>query len=352
MTPRGLFAACACLLSVLLGPVSVRAWTGKDIDKWSTSCTSGLTCSLRYENFYEQFGAFEFRRSGALSSDVTLWLPKPPGFSRNLDPAGVFRLDVDGKEVLRLPLQQLKFDPEWGKFVLTDRASVEILLEALKAGDALHLSYEGVTGKFSTDMNLAGFRGSLFFIDDVQGRRGRNDALLAVGQAVPEGPDSKDIESIDDIPASIRADFTVEDGSCTGGIAPDDIKRYNGFDTSISGTRLVLVPCSDGGAHNVGYALYRGYYSGTLTRISFPDIAEGKPSISEVEYNVDFDPATRIMTAFLKDNAMATCGVWHKWELTLEGHLVLLEKRSGDECDDGNEGPETFPLEWPVTEKP
>jgi hypothetical protein len=349
MTRKGLLAA-ACLLSFLAGPTAAQAWTGKDIDKWSTSCTSGLTCSLRYENFYEQFGAFEFRRSGALSSDVELWLPRPPGFSRNLDPGGVFRLDVDGRGVLRLPVQQLKFDAEWGKFVLTDRASVEILLEAMKTGDAFQLSYEGVSGKFSTDMNLAGFRGSLFFIDDVQGRRGRNDALLAVGQKMPEGPDSKDIQSIDDIPASIRADFTAPDGSCTGGLAPHDIKRHNGFDISIAGTRLVLVPCTEAGAHNTAYALYRGYYSGSLTRISFPDIAEGKPSVSEVEYNVDFDPATRIMTAFLKDNGMATCGVWHKWELTLEGHLVLLEKRAGDECDGSHEGPESFPLEWPVKE--
>jgi len=351
MTRRALFVA-VCLTSFLLAPASVQAWTGKDIDKWSTSCTSGLTCSLRYENFYQQFGAFEFRRSGALSSDVALWLPKPPRFIKNLDPRGVFRLDVDGKEVLHLPLQQLEFDAERGKFVLTDRASVLILLEAMKAGDVFQLSYGGAIGGFSSRMDLAGFRGALFFIDDIQGRRGRNDALLAVGQAVPEGPDSKDIESVDDIPASIRADFTAPGGSCTGSFMAEDLKRYNGFDISISGIRLVLVPCADGGAHNQGYALYRGYYNGTLSRISFPDIAEGKPSISEIEYNVDFDASTRIMTAFLKDNAMATCGVWHKWELTLEGHLVLLEKRAGEECDNGNEGPATFPLEWPVREKP
>ena len=351
MTRRALFAA-VCLTSFLVGPVPAQAWTGKDIDKWSTSCSSGLTCSLRYENFYQPFGAFEFRRSGALSSDVVLWLPKPPRFVKNLDPDGAFRLDVDGKEVLRLLLQQLEFDAEREKFVLTDRASVLILLEAMKAGDEFQLSYEGTTGEFSSRMDLAGFRGSLFFIDDIQGRRGRNDALLAVGQAVPEGLDSKDIESTDDIPASIRADFTAPGGGCAESFVAEDLKRYNGFDISISGIRLVLVPCVSGGAYNQGYALYLGYYNSALSRISFPDIVEGKPSISEVEYNVDFNPSTRIMTAFQKDNAMATCGVWHKWELTLEGDLVLLEKRSGEECDDSNEGPESFPLEWPASEKP
>ncbi|MDB5553605.1 MAG: hypothetical protein JWL86_3589 [Rhizobium sp.] len=349
MTSRGLFVT-ACLLSGLLSAGSAQAWTEKDIDKWNTSCSSGLTCSLRYEDFFEEFGAFEIRRTGALNSDVVLWLPEPPGFSRSRDPGGVFRLDVDSKEVLRLTIEQLKFDAEEGEFVLADKASVQILLEAMKAGDALRLSYEGVTGKFSKDMNLAGFRGSLFFIDNVQGRRGRNDALLAVGQKVPEGPDSKEIRSIDDIPASIRADFTVADGACTEGFIPDDIKRYNGFDISISGSRLVLVPCGGGGAYNQPYALYRGYYSGILSRISFPDIAEGKPSVSEVEYNVDFDPATRIMTAFLKDNGLGICGLWHKWELTLDGYLVLLEKRSWELCDDSYDGPESFPLEWPVKE--
>ena len=345
-------SAAACLVAVLFGATPALAWTGKDIEKWSTSCTSGLTCSLRYEDDDNPFGAIEFRRTGALSSDVALHLPEPAGFSRSLDADGVFRLDVDGKEVLRLPVRQLNFDAEQGEFVLTDRASVQILLEAMKAGTQLRLSYDGVRGQFATDMNLAGFRGSLFFIDNVQGRRGRNDALLAVGRTVPEGPDSKDIESIDDIPASIRADFTGEGGSCTEGFVPDDIKRYSGFDISISGTRLVLVPCSSGGAYNQPYALYRGYYSGVLSRVSFPDIDEGKPSVSEVAYNVNFDPATRIMTAFLKDNGMGFCGLWHKWELTPGGHLVLLEKRAWDECDGSREGPQSFPLEWPIGGQP
>jgi hypothetical protein len=350
MTPRGLFAA-ACLLSLQLGSGSAQAWAEKIIDKWSTSCTGGLTCSLRYEDFHEDFGEFEIRRTGALGSDVTLRLPQPPGFDRTLDPAGAFRLDVDGKEVMRVPLQQLTFDAEEGDFVLADKASVQVLLEAMKTGTGLRVSYEGRTGKFSKDMNLAGLRGSLFFIDDIQGRRGRNDALFAVGTKVPEGPDSKDIVSLDDIPASIRADFTVANGACTEGFIPEDIKRYNGFDISISGTRLVLVPCGGGGAYNQPYALYRGYYTGVLSRVSFPDVAEGKPSVSEVEYNVDFDPATRIMTAYLKDSGITACGRWSKWELTLDGYLVLLEKRSWEECDGSHEGPETFPMDWPVKEQ-
>ena len=346
-----MLCVAACLAS-LTGTAPAVATTAKDIANWSTYCSSGLTCLLSYQDPETgEFGMLEFRRTGALNAEIELRLSKPPRFGRNLDPEGAFRLTVDGEEALILPVRQLALDADGDELISRDQASVLILLEAMKSGTTLQLQYEGVVGKHSAEMNLDGFRGSLFFIDDAQGRRGRNDALFAVGQKVPKGLGSKDIKSLDDIPASIRADFTVKDGSCTEGFEPDDLFRYNGFDISIDGVRLVLVPCSNAGAYNQTYALYRGYYEGGLTRISFPDVEEGKPSISEVAYNVDFDPTTRIMTSFVKDNSMGVCGLWHKWRLTEERHLVLLERRGWYECDDSYEGPEEFPLEWPANKQ-
>lgn len=345
-----ILSVAGCLLAGLTAADPALATAARDIENWNTICSSGLTCSLSYVDLGETpLGTVTFRRTGASRVDIELRLPRPPRFSRNLDPGGVFRFAVDGKEVLNLPVRQLKSDADQdGDLVAMDQASVGSLIEAMKAGASLQLSYQGVAGKYASEIKLEGFRPSLYFIDDVQGRRGRRDALFAIGQAVPEGPGSKDIRSLDDIPASIRADFTAEGGSCAGGVGPDDMKRYNGFDISLSGTRLVLVPCDNGGAYNTSYALYLGYYDGALFRASFPDVEEGKPSISAVAYNVDFDPVTRIMTSFLKDNGMGACGLWHKWQLTEAGTLVLLERRGWYECDDSYDGPESFPLEWPV----
>lgn len=347
-----LSCAAACV-AVLIGVAPALAGTSKDIGRWSTSCTSGLTCLLSYEDVEGgELGTISLMRTGALNADIELRLPKPKRFSRNLDPNGVFRLSVDGKAVLDLPVRQLQFDAERNGFVSSDQPAAQILLEAMKGGTRLKLDYEGFVGRFSSSMALDGIRGSLYFIDDVQGRRGRNDALFAVGRTVPEGTDSKDIDSFDDIPASIRTDFTDEKGSCTDGLEPDDIGRYGGFDISLDGTRLVLVPCRSAGAYNQPYALYSGFLDGPLTRISFPDVDEGRPSISEDAYNVDFDPQTRIMTAFVKDIGLGTCGLWHKWQVTPSGHLVLLERRGWYECDGSREGPEDFPLEWPVDKQP
>lgn len=346
-------STAVCLMSLLLGASPAQAVTGKDIANWSTYCSGGLTCRLSYRDIekQDQFDIIELRRSGGLSSEVELRLRRPPRSSQNLDPDGAFRVLVDGKHVLDLPVRQFTVDGG-DRLILRDQPSVLIVIEAMKAGNVLQLNYDGAAGKYAWEMKLDGFRGSLFFIDDVQGRRGRNDALFAVGQKVPEGRGSKDIVSLDDIPASIRADFTVEGGSCTEGFRPEDIGRYSGFDISLDGVRLLLVPCSSAGAHNQPYALYRGFFDGVLTRISFPDVEEGRPSISEVGYNVDFDPTTRIMTSFVKDNGLATCGLWHKWRLTDDGNLVLLQRRGWYECDDGNRGPEDFPLEWPVDGQP
>lgn len=348
----GMLPAAVCVASFLMA-APVLADAAKDIGNWSTSCTSGLTCSLTYEDGEERtFGTIAIIRTGAINAEIELRLPKPPKFFRNLDPNGAFRLSVDGRRVLSLSVRQLAFDPGRDEFMITDQASVRILLDAMKAGGVLRLDYEGVVGKHASVMKLEGFRGSLFYIDDVQDRRGRTDALFAVGPRVPEGLGSKDILSLDDIPAAIRADFTAPDGNCAEAFYPEDIVRYSGFDISRSGVRLVLVPCSSGGAYNQPYALYRGYESGALSRISFPDVEEGKPSISETADNVDFDPVMGIMTAFTKDIGLGYCGQWHKWRVTTGGDLLLLERRGWYECDGSRTEAEDFPLEWPLDGQP
>jgi hypothetical protein len=312
-----------------------------------------LTCSLRYEDSAPgELGAIRFIRTGALNADIELRIPKPMRLIKNLDPDGVFRLTVDGREIVSLPVKQLQLDAGQGEFVTTDPGIVKRVLDAMKAGTMLGLDYKGEAGAHRSEIMLEGFRGSLFYIDDVQDRRGRTDALFAVGQRVPEGMGSKDIQSLDDIPVSIRADFTAESGSCTEAFYPDDIWRYSGFDITRSGVRLVLVPCSSGGAYNQPYALYRAYEGGILTRISFPDIEEGRPSISETADNVDFDPVTGIMTAFSKDIGLGYCGLWYKWRVTTGGQLMLLERRAWYECDGSRTDPEDFPLEWPVDQQP
>ena len=341
--------AAVCFMSVLFASEPARADAEKDIDKWSASCTAGLTCSLRYDDPDPgEPGAIRFIRSGELNSEVELRIPKPMRLVMNLDPNGAFRLSVDGREIINLPVKQLQLDAGQGEFVTTDRVVLERVLEAMKGGATLALDYTGVAGTHRSEIMLEGFRGSLFYIDDVQDRRGRTDALLAVGQRVPEGTGSKDIQSFDDIPPSIRADFTAPGGSCTEAFYPEDIGRYSGFDITRSGVRLVLVPCSSGGAYNQPYALYRAYEGGILSRISFPDVEEGKPSISETADNVDYDPVTGIMTAFTKDIGLGYCGVWYKWRVTTGGQPLLIERRAWDECDGSRTDAEDFPLEWPV----
>lgn len=349
----GMLSAAAGLLSILFAATSARADAAKDIDRWSTSCSPGLTCALRYEDPDPgELGAIRFIRAGALDAETEFRLPKPMRLDKTPDADGLFRLSVDGKEIVSLAVRQLQLEGGPDEYVTTDRAIVKVLLDAMKAGKVLRLDYQGIAGTHGSEITLEGFRGSLFYMDDVQDRRGRTDALFAVGKRVPEGLGSKDIQSLDDIPAAIRADFTAKDGNCAEAFYPEDISRYSGFDISRDSTRLVLVPCSSGGAYNQPYALYRGFETGPLTRISFPEVVEGKPSITETADNVDFDPVTGIMTAFLKDNSMSACGLWHKWRLTGEGELVLLERRGWYECDGTYEGPEDFPLEWPVDGQP
>jgi hypothetical protein len=349
---RRILAVATCLAS-LLHAANAWAEAEKTVERWSTGCTAGLTCSLRYEDPGPgELGAISFIRSGEHDSEVELHIPKPMRFSKTPDPGGVFKLSVDGRKVLSLPVGQLVVDDGLGEYVSTDRATVRLLLEAMKAGKILRLDYKGVAGINTSDIALDGFRGSLYFIDDVQDRRGRNDALLAIGKRVPEGPGSKDIVWLDHIPASIRDDFTGKDGACSDGFVADDLQRYNGFDISRDGLRLVLVPCSNEGAYNQGYALYRGYYGGALTRTSFPDIEDGKPSAVDTATNVDFDPVSGIMTAFAKDNGLGQCGLWTKWRITTEGSLLLLEKRAWYECDGSRSDPENFPMLWPVNEQP
>lgn len=358
MKLRTAIVTAASLFFLAQAPAA-RAWVDKDFKSWSVSCTNGLTCTLTFTDpDSKSFDEVLFRRSGAPNADVELLIPLS-----NLDTRGqtegFYAFSVDGKELARIPVAGLKEDDRRYVLVYADQPVLLGLIAAMKAGTKAEMRYEGTLGKRSLAVNLAGLKASLLFMDDMQQRLDRTDALDQKGdKAPPTETELKDITTFEDVPEAIRRDFIAEDGNCSG-MEADSVRSYNGFDISVKGIRIILVPCGTGGAYNQPYALYTAIES--IERVSFPVMIDGQPSVMTSAYNVDYDPRTGIMTSFFKGRGFGDCGQWYKWSLAGKDESsvpVLLEQRNKDECGGEEEsadtqseaelGPEQFPLEWPV----
>lgn len=336
-------------LAALLFTTQASAGIDKDIRDWSVSCSGGLTCTMRFSNAnWDAKGINElaFLRTDEPNADIELQLSPPAAFGDNGDAKAVYTFVIDGKVVLTLPVAKLK--REGSNLSYSDDAAVRSLLAAMKAGTGMELKYTGDLGTFSLAVKLTGVAGSMLFLDDVQDRLKRTDALQDKGDLVPpKTVQAQDITAIKDLPAGIRQDF-AEGGECSG--LDDDISSFDGFEMAIGDVDLYVVPCGEGGAYNQPYAAYFEQ-AGKFRRADFPGHDEnGAMDNDDTAYNVDFDPKARVFTSFFKGRGMGDCGLWSKWKLAGDKKpvLKLVEERRKDDCDGSSDGPDTFPLTFPA----
>lgn len=340
----------ALLLAVAL-PDGASAWIGRDIRDWSVDCTNGLTCNMSFSDWNAKgVQSVGFVRRVAAEAPIALKLRAGEGFSPDDAGDAIYSFVVDGKEVLRLAAKDLKAEDRGNAFLLSDDARGPALLSAMEAGTVMEVKVTTPGRTATFPVKLSGVKGAMLFMDEAQGRLGRSDALVDAGEkAPPKDAVAGDIETLEDMPAIVRRDFTEAGGPC-GDLEPSSVGQFQGFDIMVGTTRLIGVPCGVGGAYNQPYALYVGY-DVVIERLSFPLMEEGSPTTMSTAYNVDFDPVARILTSFEKGRGLGDCGTFYKWRVNEnDATLSLLEERSKDDCDEeGNgDGPEKFPVVWQV----
>lgn len=344
-----LFAASLAGL-ILLPASAASAASFKEIRKWEVRCSSGLTCEASFSN-WDNAGPrqISFKRSNAPGAPLNLVLALPDNWTDAGDKDGTYTISVDGTQVANLAVIDLKVDNSGA--ATGDPGLVNLVLAAMQAGKTLRLDYQGAFGTQKLDVDLSGLSGSLLYMDEAQDRLDRTDAIVRKGdRPAPEQAMVIDITSIDEIPATIRGDFTNPDAAC-GGIDPASFGYLGAYSVSMGSARTLVLPCGLGGAYNQPYALYIGY-GDALERTSFPDMRDGGPSVASAAYNVDYYYKTKTLTAFFKGRGVGDCGMYSVWSLTggedESPGIVLKELRNKDDCDEKDMGePEKFPLVWP-----
>ena len=346
MNSARLFRA-GLVTAVGLSAGTAQAWVSKDIRDWRVECTNGLTCEMGFTD-WEAKGvqSVGFQRGGAPNAPVRLKLRVAPDLSPGSRPEAAYRFLVDGKEVLVLNAGDLQPDEYGSSFLHADQAKVLALMDAMETGSAMEIAVDGGKDTRTSPVKLSGVKAAMLYIDEVQDRLGRTDALEARGDRTPPADAmARDIGSLDDLPEIVRKDFTDSGGACAD-MEPGTIGRFDGFDIASDDVRLIVVPCGVGGAYNQPYAIYVGY-DVIVERISFPLMVDGRPTTTSTAYNIGFDPKTKEMTSFFKGRGIGDCGQFYKWRFN-DGQfrLELLEERAKDECDEKEGGPETFPIVW------
>ncbi len=261
---------------------------------------------------------------------------------------GKLEISVDGQPLLGVDVSALKAEDDQ----LDYAGDVAKALEGMKNGQKLQLKLAGKTFTYS----LSGLVGGLIYVDEQQSRDGTVDALQVKGsKPAPVPPVLKLIETVGQIPAEIRKDFSDEAAVC-GGASPDTFRSAGGFETKIAdGLDLIGLPCGSSGAYNQPYAFY-SRHENRIVPISLPTISDDGPTVTDTAWNIDWNQKSLTLTAFFKGRGLGDCGIYDVWKATDSGEgrvrFVLVQERSKGDCD-GNYagGPEKWPASWPVKPK-
>jgi hypothetical protein len=261
-------------------------------------------------------------------------------------------MQIDGREVLRLPVSELSYRAAVYEYIYRGEGEIGTLIDAARAGQELRVSFRARGADTESAFPLSGFVAGLIYMDEVQGRVGREDALQANGpeQADQEAP-IREITSFADIPFQIRGAFADTPSADCGGMEESRFANIGGFEARTDDdVNLIGLPCGPGGAYNQPFAFWTRTGS-DFRRVPLPVMSGEGPSTSDVAWNISWDQEKLELTGFFKGRGLGDCGSFDRWAWSRStgGYaFVLKEARVKGECDgeyDG--GPENWPAVWP-----
>jgi hypothetical protein len=320
----------------------------KRIHDISVACTNGLSCDVSTYNAQSELYTVIFRRGPAADAPVQLVL----GVRETLVAGTEVRFEIDGAEILRLPVSELSYRAAVYEYLFRGEDEIAKLMEAASAGRTLRVSFRARGFDTVSAFSLSGFVAGLIFMDEVQGRVGREDALHADGpERARDDVAIRDLVAFSDLPLKLRAEFTDKFSGACGGLEESRFADLGGFEALTSGeVWLIGLPCGSGGAYNQPYAFWERI--GTdFKRVPLPVMTEEGPSTDDIAWNISWDQSAQELTGFFKGRGFGDCGVFNRWvwkEGASGNVFVLREARAKDECDgDATGGPENWPLVWP-----
>lgn len=324
----------------------------KSFGKWEVSCTNGRNCDLRFFDTDNKAGASAFvSRDIGPATPATLAIGLPGDIFGEAVKDLTIAISIDGGAEQSFGPDKLTYDANTSAWRLAGDIGTDGLVEVLRKGKTIGVTAQAGGKTAKATIPLDGMAASLLFLDDTQNRVGHTDALVSKGDKPPSAlPPVTDIRKFNDLPASIRSNFTDEDATC-GGVDESMLSALGGFTRRYTETEvLYVIPCGAPGAYNVPFVAY--YQLETmLEQVQFPVMAKEGPSVSTTGYNLDYDEKSDTMTSFFKGRGLGDCGSFYKWKISEGGAgraLVLLKETDKDDCDGKyGDGPESWPAAWP-----
>lgn len=344
--------ALSCFAAGWMTPSSdALASQFKRIRDISVACTDALTCDVSAYNAQSEVYTVIFRREARPEAPVRLVL----GVRETLAGGSDATFFIDGRPVLTIPVSEMSYRAAVYEYTYDGEEGIAALIAAAKAGQDLRVRYRSRGLDAASTFSLNGFVAGLTFMDEVQGRVGRDDALQADpgGAAASDETALRAIASVADIPFQLRADFADREDARCGGLPADRFAAIGGFEARTGETWLYGLPCGDGGAYNQAFAFWERI--GPVFRpVALPVMTDEGPSTDDVAWNAVWDGKRGELTGFFKGRGVGDCGRFNRWRWTGKeetgGHaFVLVEARAKENCDgDAAGGPETWPAVWPL----
>lgn len=338
----------SALLMVSLAAESAQARQFKRIRDVSVDCSDALTCDVSSYNAQSELYTVIFRRRASRDAPVRLVL----GVRETLTPGSEVTMQIDGRDVISIPVSELSYRAAVYEYTFDGESEIKTLLEAARAGSELRVSYRARGVNTESTFSLAGFVDGLVFMDEVQGRAGREDALQADGQArADEESPIHEITSFADVPFQIRREFAASTSASCGGLEESRFAVLGGFEARMGGdVHLIGLPCGPGGAYNQPYAFWERIGQ-NFRRIPLPVMSAEGPTTTDLAWNISWDQERRELTGFFKGRGLGDCGEFNRWSWAEwnDGNVFILrEARMKGECDgDTAGGAENWPAIWP-----
>ena len=342
---------------ILLSAIAVQTWPAgeawasqfKRIRDISASCTNALSCDVSAYNAQSELYTVALRRGAAQDAPVRLVL----GVRETLAPGSEVAVEIDGTTVLRLPVADMSYRAAVYEYLYRDEAGIAAFVAAARQGRTLRVSYRTRGLDTVSAFSLSGFVEGLKFMDEVQGRAGRADALSAGGAGSVEsgGPALRAIAAFSDLPLRLRIEFTNPVSGACAGLSEERFAALGGFEAQMDGdSRLLGLPCGPGGAYNQPYGLWERTAT-SVRRVPLPVMSEDGPTTTDTAWNIAWDQEALELTGFFKGRGLGDCGGYDRWAWTARaegGAFVLKESRAKTDCDgDSAGGRENWPALWP-----
>ena len=328
------------------------AFEYRQIEGWAVSCNNAYTCNISLTSAAGASGgatlaAIQWQRSVAPSAPLTLSIPYPPGFLPRGDASGAITIAVDGVTGFSADIASLVREDALGMFGVNEPEVLVALFRRMADGARATIRYEGGIGSFSSEIVLTGLSDAARFIDDWQGRGGRTDALIDVGEKTPpESVDVWTIDSYDQLPPSVLRNLSDPESACY--TDQSHIDQADAFAFSTGKSTIMLLPCGPSGAYNQPYQLYVGK-DDEFHRAEFPNVSDAGITVLDTVYNVNFDLKEKLLSSVYLGRGLGDCGLAHYWtinEAAAGNPLALTLERSKTACDGVDIGPENWPEIW------